>query len=141
MPDPDAAVARVDRAALFRWLALAVATIGVVALLLIAQGVGTRRSDVSGGVGSLLAVTLTNGAVYFGRLMAETPSAIVLTDVFQGVTRINQQTKQQTAQLEERRTADWHGPTDMTIPFDSILFTEAIGPQSTVGKALSATSK
>jgi hypothetical protein len=111
----------------------------VAALLLIARGLATpREPPLPEKTGALLAVSLTGGAVYFGRLAAEPPGAIVLTGVLQAVTRVNQQTKQQTVQLVARRTSDWHGPLDMTIPFDSILFTETVDPASTVGKALTA---
>jgi hypothetical protein len=128
-------------ASLYHWLALLVATIGVAGLLLIARGLTMRPSPIPDKVGSLLAVTLTNGTVYFGRLTAEPSGSIVLTGVFQAVTRINQQTKQQTAQLVARKTNDWHGPLDMTIPLDRILIAETVDPASTVGKALTAAPK
>lgn len=87
-------------------------------------------------VGSLQAVTLTNGQVYFGTLKSVIGGDIVLGDVFEAVTAVNQQTNQRTTQLAERRVADWHGPTDMVVPADKLLFTETVGATSTVAKTI-----
>ncbi len=81
-------------------------------------------------------MTLSSGQVYFGRLKAVAHGAIVLTDVFEAVTSTDPKTEQKTTRLVARHSADWHGPLDMTIPTDKLLFIETIGPDSGVGKAI-----
>jgi hypothetical protein len=81
---------------------------------------------------SIQAVTLNSGQVFFGTLRDATPTAIVLADVYEGRTTIDPQTKERTIRLVARRTADWHGPVDMAIPLDKILFTESVGRDSQV---------
>jgi hypothetical protein len=76
--------------------------------------------------------------VFFGRLKSVDRSEIVLTDVFQGVTSSDPKTEQCTTRLVSRQMSDWHGPLDMAIPAERVLFTETIGPGSTVGKGIAA---
>ena len=110
--------------------------------LLIAAAVFFRVSQAPptfqpvGAVGSLQTVTLTNGGVYFGRMTSVAHDSVVLSDVYEAITSTNPATKQQVTRLVSRRQADWHGPLDMTIPDDRILFIETIGPGSSVGKAI-----
>lgn len=92
----------------------------------------------AGPVGSLQTVTLTGGQVYFGRLKSADASGIVLTGVFDAVTTTDAKTGQRSTRLVSRQAADWHGPLDMAIPIDRILFTETIGPGSAVAKAMAA---
>jgi len=90
----------------------------------------------AGAIGSLQTVTLTNGTVYFGRMTAVTHESVVLTDIYEPIANTDPATKQQVTRLVSRQQADWHGPLDMTIPDDRILFIETIGPESSVGKAI-----
>lgn len=82
------------------------------------------------------AVTLIGGQIYFGTLTAVNAEEIRLQDVFEGVTTVNSQTQQRSTQLMSRKASAWHAPSEMTIRSDKILFTETIGPESTVGKAI-----
>ena len=87
-------------------------------------------------IDTLQAVTLANGQVYFGTLSDVKNGAIVLTGVFETVTTVNQKTGQRISQLSKRQTAYWHGPTDMIIPIDRLLFSETIGKTSPVARAI-----
>jgi small nuclear ribonucleoprotein (snRNP)-like protein len=108
-----------------------------IAAALVLQAVGAPGSfRPAGAIGSLQTVTLTNGQVYFGRLKSVEHGAVVLTDVFDAVTTTDPKTEQRTTRLVSRQAADWHGPLDMAIPVDRILFTETIGPESAVGKTM-----
>jgi small nuclear ribonucleoprotein (snRNP)-like protein len=122
---------------LFRWVMALVAAIAALSLALIAfhfRPVQTFRP--AGGIGSMQAITLSNNQVYFGTLRAIDGNQILLEDVFEGITTVNAQTNQRTTQLVRRQTNAWHGPGGMSIPDDKILFSETVGPESTVGKAI-----
>jgi hypothetical protein len=90
----------------------------------------------AGPIGSLQTVTLSNGQVYFGRLQSVEHGTIVLIGVFDAVTTTDPKTQQRTTKLVSRQATDWHGPLDMAIPVDRIMFTETIGPDSAVGKTM-----
>jgi small nuclear ribonucleoprotein (snRNP)-like protein len=109
------------------------------ALFLLAFG-GPAAFVPSGPIGSLQTVTLTNGNVYFGHLKAVDHGSVVLSDVFEGVSSTDPKTQQRTTQLVSRRSSSWHGPLDMAIPVDKILFTETVGSGSPVAKAIEAAS-
>lgn len=117
-------------------LAVLVAGLAVAAALFVQALGGPGSFMPAGPVGSLQTVTLSNGQVYFGRLKAVDHGNIVLTDVFEGVTSTDPKTQQRTTQLVSRRSGSWHGPLDMAIPADKILFTETIGSGSAVAKAM-----
>jgi small nuclear ribonucleoprotein (snRNP)-like protein len=120
--------------------ALAILVVGLaIAVALFVQALrGPESFRPAGAVGSLQTVTLSNGQVYFGRLKAVEHASIVLTDVFEGVTTTDPKTQQRNTQLVSRRLSNWHGPLDMAIPVEKILFTETVGPDSAVGKAMAA---
>ena len=119
------------------WLSLCVSAIAAVSLAAIAWEVRPSAAlHPAGGIGSLQAITLINGQVYFGTLTAAGGGQIELGDVFEGVTNVNAQTNQRTTQLVRRKANAWHGPPSMTIPNDRVLFSEVIGPSSSVGKAM-----
>ncbi len=123
--------------ALVRWSVLGVGAVVALALAVIAFDLRSPRPfRPAGGVGSMQAVTLLNGQVYFGTLVEADGSHILLDDVFEGVTNVNAQTNQRTTQLVRRKTAAWHAPASMAIPTDRILFSEVIGADSVVGKTL-----
>jgi hypothetical protein len=90
----------------------------------------------AGPVGSLQTVTLMSGQVYFGRLQAVGHGGIVLSDVYEAVTTTDPKTEQRTTRLVSRRQANWHGPSDMAIPGERIMFTETIGADSAVAKTM-----
>ncbi len=119
-------------------LPLAVLAAGVlIAAALIVQELGGPSYFMPGGaVGSLQTVTLTSGQVYFGRLKAVDHGNILLSDVFEGMTTTDPKTQQRSTQLVSRRAAGWHGPLDMAIPSDKILFTETVGAGSAVAKGI-----
>lgn len=120
--------------------AIAVAGLAIAAALFTQALRGLEGFRPAGPVGSLQTVTLSNGQVYFGRLQSVEHGTIVLTGVFDAVSTTDPKTQQRTTKLVSRQAADWHGPLDMAIPADRILFTETIGPDSIVGKAMAGSA-
>lgn len=120
--------------------AIAVAGLAIAAALFMQALRGPEGFRPAGPVGSLQTVTLSNGQVYFGRLQSVEHGTIVLTGVFDAVTTTDPKTEQRTTKLVSRRAADWHGPLDMAIPADRIMFTETIGPDSIVGKTMAGSA-
>jgi hypothetical protein len=115
----------------------------VIAFLVIAAALAMLAVDnkphpfkPAGPLGTIQAVTLTNGQVFYGTLQAEKNDALILVDVFDVQSSVNAQTNQRTVQLNRRRTGDWHAPLDMAIPLDRILFTESVGKESRVANAM-----
>jgi hypothetical protein len=90
------------------------------------------------GIGSIQAVTLVNGQVFFGTLRRTTPGAVMLGDVFGLAVNVDQQNNQRTAQVIRRRTAAVHGPVDMVIPTEKILLIESVGKGSAVANAIAS---
>jgi len=121
--------------------AVVVAGLAIAAAVLVLAWQGRPDPMVVGPVGSLQAVSLTTGQVYFGRLTQVRRTGIVLTNVFDAVVSTDPKTEQRTTRLMSRRLRDWHGPLDMAIPSDKIQFSETIGPDSNVGKAITAANE
>jgi hypothetical protein len=120
--------------------AIAVAGLAIAAALFMQALHGPAGFRPAGPIGSLQTVTLSNGQVYFGRLQSVEHGTVVLSGVFDAVTTTDPKTEQRTTKLVSRRAADWHGPLDMAIPADRIMFTETIGPDSIVGKAMAGSA-
>src|SRR5581483_2504983 len=121
---------------LFSWVMLIAIYIIAVALTMLAVHNKPHPFKVAGPVGTIQAVTLINGEVFYGTLRSEDDGVLVLTDVYDVQTSVNPQTNQRTIQLNRRRTADWHGPLDMAVPAERVLFTESVGKDSRVAKAI-----
>ncbi len=122
---------------LIAWTALAIGAAIAAALLLLAlNGAPAAPFKPVGPVGSIQAVTLVNGQIYFGTLKSEDATKIVLADVFDLATNLNQETNERSTQLIRRMTGSVYGATDLAVPIDKILFTETVGKDSTVAKAM-----
>ena len=61
-----------------------------------------------GAVGTIQAVTLVGGQVYFGKLAKVTADSIVLTELVEGQTVTNPQNNQRQTQLVNRTRGAWH---------------------------------
>ena len=87
-------------------------------------------------LGSLQSVLLTNNQVYYGRLERTDRHSITLTHVFYVQVVVEEKTGARTNKLVERATTDWHGPFQMRIPVDKIIYIESVGPNSQVAKLI-----
>jgi hypothetical protein len=121
-----------------RWAILASLGLGfIIALCLAIQTWRQLVPDLAlGSKGTLHAVMLNDGQIYYGNLEAVTANALVLTQVFYVQTSLDEQTKQRVNKLVSRTREDWHGPLKTTIPLDKILMVEVVGPNSTVAKLI-----
>lgn len=107
----------------------------VVAAVIVAFSLSPKSGFAPGGeVGTVQAVTLVGGQVFFGKLAKVTDNAVILSDLVEAQTVTNPQTNQRSVQLLRRGTAVWHQPRDMAIPKERIQFTETVGVGSQVGK-------
>jgi hypothetical protein len=119
--------------------ALAIGAVIAIDLAVIATGGGSAASfRPAGPIGSIQAVALTNGQLYFGTLKSEASGEIVLADVFDLATNTKQDGGERATQLIRRLTGSVYGPSDLAIPIDKILSTETVGPDSTVAKAMAS---
>lgn len=95
--------------------------------------------------GSVQAVFLVNGQVYFGRIVKQTRSWIVLKDVY--YLRIQQLSTEEGEEPKSQPTLvklgnELHKPTDeMKINRDQILFVENLASDSPVAKTIKAAEK
>ncbi|MGZ5172037.1 MAG: hypothetical protein ACXWCY_31890 [Burkholderiales bacterium] len=89
-------------------------------------GLGARNT--------LHAVMLVNGPVYYGFLDRSTKDAIVLRDIFYVQVSTDTGNNNRINRLVRRSETDWHGPEQMSIPIDKIMFVEVVGPNSNVAK-------
>ena len=76
--------------------------------------------------GSLVAVTLTSGAIFYGKSESAASGHVRLTDVYY-VESVAGPNGQRDNRLVNRQRNDWHGPEWMVIPVERILSVEAIG--------------
>jgi hypothetical protein len=126
-----------------RWrtlVALIVASIMAVSLALIAWQMSMPKLPV-GPVGSLQAVMLTSGQIYYGTLSHADSTAIGLSGVFYVQSVVDARTSQPINKLVNRGSEDWHAPSLMLIPTDKIMFVEAVGPQSKVAQLIAEAKK
>lgn len=112
----------------------------IIVILLIAFGAifCCGRGDLTGNKKVWKAVFLTNGQVYFGKVISESKKAITMHEIYYlQVTQLTPQTKedqQQEPQLTLIKLGqELHGPTDeMRINRDHVLFVETLKPDSQV---------
>jgi hypothetical protein len=81
------------------------------------------------------AVLLSNGSVYFGRLVGYGGRQPVLTEVFYVVTQTNPETKQSSNVLV-KRGKELHEPDRMYLNPQLIVFVEPVGPNSKVAQLI-----
>jgi hypothetical protein len=127
-----------SRNPLVSWLMVAVGALIAAALLIQAFAGAPTAFKAAGPIGSVQAVTLANGQIYFGTLKSEDAGGIVLTDVFDVANNVNQDTNQHATQLIRRATGSVYGPTDLAVPMDKIVSTETVGKESTVAKGIAS---
>lgn len=80
--------------------------------------------------GTLCSVMLVNGQIYYGDLDAANRRYVSLRNVYYVQTLPPAPGAAPANRLVNRRKADWHAPTLMSIPADKILMIEAVGPDS-----------
>jgi hypothetical protein len=90
----------------------------------------------TGAAGSTYAVTLANGAVYYGRLSEARSGYIRLTDVYYVQSGSADPNGHRDNHLVSREKNDWHSPAAMVIPNDKLLFVEEVGGQSKIAKLI-----
>lgn len=115
--------------------ALVIAAIMAGSLVVIAWQMNVPRLSV-GPLGSLQAVMLTNGQIYYGTLFRGDSTSIVLSEIFYVQSTLDTQTRQPINKLVRRASEDWHAPSLMSIPTDRIMFVELVGPQSKVAQLI-----
>ena len=93
-----------------------------------------------GSPGTLHAVTIVGGPVFYGFLDRTTRDAIVLKDVYYVQISADAQSNQRVNKLVRRADNDWHGPEKMSIPYDKVVMVEIVGPNSTVAKLVAEAS-
>jgi len=89
-----------------------------------------------GSPGSLYAVTIVGGPVFYGFLDRTTPDALVLSDVYYVQISSDAKSNQRVNKLVRRSDTDWHGPEKMSIPYDKVVMVELVGSTSVVAKLI-----
>jgi hypothetical protein len=120
--------------------ALVIASIMAGSLAVIAWQMSVPKLRV-GPTGSLQAVTLSNGQVYYGTLHRDNATSIVLSEVFYVRSIVDASTKEPINKLISRADEDWHAPSLMLIPMDRIMVVERVGPQSKVAQLIGEARK
>ena len=87
--------------------------------------------------GSLYAVTLLSGQVYYGTLVEAKSGYLRLSDIYYAQTAPQANGHPAQFQLVNRQNVDWHGPSWMAIPTDKILMVEDVGGNSRLGSLIS----
>lgn len=116
-------------------LALAIGAV-IAACLVVQTWRGEQSFLPTNAVGSLHSVVLINNQVYYGRLDRLDRRSISISHVFYVQILSDEKTGARTNKLVERAKADWHGPAQMTIAIDKIMYIEAVGPDSQVAKLI-----
>ncbi|NGZ84302.1 hypothetical protein [Duganella aceris] len=139
-PIADAQVVAV-KAAAPRWPAVVGALSGVIAALaLTALAVGGWRAQQGPRLdpappGTLCAVQLVSGPIYYGNLVKVGHDFLQLDQVYY-VQAYTQPDGQPGNRVVSRNRNDWHGPSSQTIPVEKILFVEVVGPQSQLARLI-----
>jgi hypothetical protein len=119
------------------WTSVAIGGLMAAALLIMAwNGMPAGMLKAPAPVGSTLAITLVSGQVFFGTLEGREPDGIALNDVFDLQVKIDPQTNVRSTQLFQRSASNSHGPTEMFIPADKILFLENVKNDTAIAKAI-----
>jgi hypothetical protein len=126
----------------YRTATLGALAIGaLIAIALLWQAAKPSSPSITAGpIGALHSVMLVNGQVYYGKLDDIGRGYVELSDLHY-VTSVQDQAGNRTNRLVNRRLADWHGPTHMTIPLEKIVMIEQVGPDSTVARAFTEEAK
>lgn len=90
--------------------------------------------------GTLVAVTLTNGAIFYGRTEATASGHLRLGDVYY-VESVAGPNGQRDNRLVNRQRNDWHAPDWMAIPAERIQSVEAIGAGSRLATLMAEDKK
>jgi hypothetical protein len=105
-----------------------------------ASGSAATGAAVSTDPNRFYAVLLNNGNVYFGKLESLGTSYPVLREVFYIQSSVNQQTKAVSNTLI-KRGKELHGPDQMIINANAIVFVEPVGPESRVAQLIEESKK
>lgn len=117
-----------------RW-AVVLALLGLIGVAEAGRAWVAWRSELGplghlGATGSLCAVTLTNGQIYYGTLGEAVPGYLRLQNVYYVQNVKAGKDSADTFHLTNRRQNDWHGPTWMAIPTREIFYVENVGAHS-----------
>lgn len=82
-----------------------------------------------------LAVALLSGAAYYGKPVSADDDYLVLDDVHY-VTQVQDPETKAVSTLLVKRGREPHGPKQMTVAVDNILFIEAVAPDSEIGRKI-----
>ncbi len=108
-------------------------------------GTGAVIKDSGNNVSDYTAVFLTNGQVYFGKMVADNTTMVDLRDIYYLQVNQNPQdtTKTDTKATDQNQVVlvklgeELHGPTDrMRINKNQVIFTESVKSDSRVVKAI-----
>ncbi len=115
--------------------ALVAAAIGVHAAVGWRQAQTVRSADL-GGASALVAVSLANGPVYYGRLVEANSGFVKLDGVYYVQSFTNPANNQMENRVVNRAKTDWHGPSWMLIPRDRISLIEDVGASSRLAQLI-----
>lgn len=121
------------------WLAVPLIALALAQALLawsIWNGRGSALPLSPGPTGGVYGVTLTSGAVFYGRLLESRSGYVKLGDVYYVESYIADPNGRRDNRLVSRQKNDWHGPETMLIPNDKILTIESVGAQSRLAKLI-----
>jgi hypothetical protein len=136
-----------SRSGFWRWLVVIIVVAAVVlgGLYLISKYSRFNVLGLGGGSGDWQAVFLSNGQVYFGKIVKESSKDVVVRDIYylqvtQPLQRSGDQANQANQQNElslVKLGNELHGPTDeMRINRDHVLFIENLKTDSRVVEAI-----
>ncbi|MCK6404840.1 MAG: hypothetical protein L6Q60_02365 [Rhodocyclaceae bacterium] len=94
---------------------------------LVEQRGGRMAPPMAGG--TLVAVTLTGGGVFYGKL-GEAPAGYLRLSGVHYVETVTMPNGQRDNRLINRQRNDWHAPESMTIPLERVQFIETVGSNS-----------
>jgi hypothetical protein len=82
-----------------------------------------------------LAVALLSGAAYYGKPVRVDGEFLVLDDVHY-VTQVQDPETKAVSTLLVKRGREPHGPQQMTVGLENVLFIEAVAPDSEIGRKI-----
>ncbi len=90
--------------------------------------------------GTMVAVTLASGPIFYGRLASSKSSYLNLTEIYY-VESFTDANGRRDNRLINRKKNDWHAPDWMSIPLDRVALIEPVTPESRLGMLIAQERK
>lgn len=90
--------------------------------------------------GTLVAVTLASGPIFYGRLADSTPGHLRLTEIYY-VESVVDANGRRDNRLVNRKKNDWHAPDWMSIPLERVALVEPVAVESRLGALIAQERK